>query len=86
MDMAARGAVNERTFVTTHRKLVNEHIERIMVELDNHDRRVRGEAPRQPRAERPRPTRRPPTARCTPWEDAHFIQGSLINFQVLFLT
>eukprot|EP00971_Amphidinium_carterae_P201842 4005104-Amphidinium_carterae.1 len=62
MDMAARGAVNERTFVTTHRKHVNEHIERIMVELENHDRRVRGEAPRQQRTDRPRPTKKPPTA------------------------
>eukprot|EP00971_Amphidinium_carterae_P318660 6333984-Amphidinium_carterae.1 len=62
MDMAGRGAVNERTYVTTHRKHVNEHIDRIMVELDNHDRRVRAEMPRQPRTERPKPTKKPPTA------------------------
>eukprot|EP00971_Amphidinium_carterae_P251247 4987552-Amphidinium_carterae.1 len=57
-----------------------------MIELENHDRRVRGEPPRPPRTDRPRPTKKPPTARCTPWEDAHFIQGELVNFQILLLT
>eukprot|EP00971_Amphidinium_carterae_P046347 912241-Amphidinium_carterae.1 len=57
-----------------------------MVELENHDRRVRGEAPRQPREERTREPKRPPTARCVPWEDAHFLQGKYVDLQTLFLT
>eukprot|EP00971_Amphidinium_carterae_P247817 4920858-Amphidinium_carterae.1 len=39
MDLAGRGAVNERTVIIIHRKHVGEHSERIMVELENHDRR-----------------------------------------------
>eukprot|EP00971_Amphidinium_carterae_P104476 2068812-Amphidinium_carterae.1 len=45
-----------------------------MIELENHDRRVRGEPARQPQAARPKPTRKAPTARCVPWTDAHYLQ------------
>eukprot|EP00971_Amphidinium_carterae_P336840 6473393-Amphidinium_carterae.1 len=57
-----------------------------MIELENHDRRVRGEAPKPPKDSKPKPAKKPPTARCTPWMDAHFIQGERMNFQILFLT
>eukprot|EP00971_Amphidinium_carterae_P300310 5966816-Amphidinium_carterae.1 len=86
MDMAARGAVNERTFISAHKKHVSENRERIMIELENHDRRVRGQEPRQPREERQRPQPSRPTERCTPWEDVHFIKGEFADFQILFLT
>eukprot|EP00971_Amphidinium_carterae_P057113 1129347-Amphidinium_carterae.1 len=57
-----------------------------MIELENHDRRVRGEPARQPQAARPKPTRAAPTARCVPWTDAHYLQGDHVKFQILFLT
>eukprot|EP00971_Amphidinium_carterae_P056186 1108411-Amphidinium_carterae.1 len=45
---AGRGAVNEKTIIAARRKHVSTHHERIMIDLENHDRRVRGEAPRPP--------------------------------------
>eukprot|EP00971_Amphidinium_carterae_P295900 5876730-Amphidinium_carterae.1 len=32
-----------------------------MIELENHDHRVRGEAPRPPQNSRPKPAKKPPT-------------------------
>eukprot|EP00971_Amphidinium_carterae_P248698 4936697-Amphidinium_carterae.1 len=37
--LAGRGAVNERTIINTRRKHVSTNHERIMIELENHDRR-----------------------------------------------
>eukprot|EP00971_Amphidinium_carterae_P347975 6490253-Amphidinium_carterae.2 len=84
--VAGRGAVNEKGVVVSRKKHVSENIEQIMVDLENHDRRVRGEPARQRTADRPRPTRAAPTARCVPWTDAHFIQGEHMRFQILYLT
>eukprot|EP00971_Amphidinium_carterae_P244455 4853925-Amphidinium_carterae.2 len=84
--VAGRGAVNEKGIVVSRKKHVSEHVDQIMVDLENHDRRVRGEPQRQRAADRPRPTRAAPTARCVPWTDAHFIQGGHMRFQILYLT
>eukprot|EP00971_Amphidinium_carterae_P170073 3369873-Amphidinium_carterae.1 len=84
--VAGRGAVNEKGIVVSRKKHVSENLEQIMVDLENHDRRVRGELARQRAADKPKPTRAAPTARCVPWTDAHFIQGGHVRFQILYLT
>eukprot|EP00971_Amphidinium_carterae_P329087 6461375-Amphidinium_carterae.1 len=87
IEVAGRGAVNERTIIVARKKHVSTYHERIMIELENHDRRVRGEPARQPQASKPKPKRKAPTARCVPWIDAHYLQqGEHVSFQMLYLT